>query len=196
MAKKIAIGIVVFVVLFLGYVSTRSGSFRYENSTVINASSDKIFPYLSNLKKGGQWNPYEQADPNMVKNFSGTDGAVGSKMEFKGNKDAGAGSLEILEIKPNEFAKLKLIMTEPMHGEQLIEYSLTPEGQGTKFTWTMHGEGGFMTKLMTVLIDCEKMFRTQMDKGFENLKKVVEAPAGSAEAAPSATPAAEASPAK
>jgi hypothetical protein len=196
MAKKIAIGVLAVIVLFLGYVSTRSGSFRYEHSTVINAPADKIYPYLSNLKLGGQWNPYELVDPSMVKNFSGTDGAVGSKLDFKGNKDAGAGTLEVVELKPNEMAKLKLIMTEPMHGEQWIEYKLAPEGQGTQFTWAMYGEGGFMTKLMGVLIDCEKMFKTQMDKGFDNLKKVTEAPTATIEAAPTATPAADASPAK
>jgi hypothetical protein len=191
MAKKIAIGVLVVIVLFLGYVSTRSGSFRYENSTVINAPADKIFPYLSNFKLGGQWNPYELVDPNMKKTFTGEDGKVGAVFEFEGNKDAGSGKLEMLEIKPNEFAQIKLTMTEPMHGEQLIDYKLSPEGTGTKFTWTMHGEGGFMTKLMSVLIDCEKMFKTQMDKGFENLKKVVEAPAGTA---PAVEPAATQSP--
>lgn len=195
MAKKIAIGVLIAIALFLGFVSTRSGSFRYENSTVINAPADRIYPYLSNLKMGGHWNPYELIDPNMVKNFTGTDGTVESKLEFKGNKDAGAGTLEIVELKPNEMAKLKLIMTEPIHGEQWIEYNLKPEGQGTRFTWAMYGEGGFMTKLMTVLIDCEKMFKTQMDKGFDNLKKVTEAPTATLEA-PAATPAAEASPGK
>lgn len=180
MGKKIALGILVAVVLFLGYVATRPSSFRYENSTVINAPADKIFPYLSNLKHGGEWNPFEQADPNMKKTFTGEDGKVGSALDFEGNSDAGSGRLEMVQIVPNEFAQLKLIMTKPMAAEQLIDYRLTPEGQGTLFTWTMHGDGGFMTKLMTVLIDCEKMFKNMMNKGFDNLKKVVETPQGSA----------------
>ncbi|MEK2689194.1 SRPBCC family protein [Bdellovibrio sp. GT3] len=176
MVKKILIGFLVVFVLFLGYVATRSGTFRYENSTVINASADKIFPYLSNFKMGGQWSPYEQVDPDMKKTFSGEDGQVGSIMDFEGNSEAGSGRLEMKDIKPNEFVAIKLTMTKPMNAEQMVEYKLTPEGDGTRFTWTMYGDGGFMTKLMTVLIDCEAMFRGQMEKGFENLKKVVEAP--------------------
>ncbi|WP_413558958.1 SRPBCC family protein [Bdellovibrio sp. HCB209] len=180
MVKKIALGVLILVVVFLGYVATRPSAFRYENSTVINAPADKIFPYLSNFKLGGQWNPFEQADPNMKKTFTGEDGKVGSVFEFEGNSDAGSGKLEMLQVIPNEFAQMKLTMTKPIAGEQMIDYRLTPEGQGTRFTWTMHGDGGFISKLMTVLIDCQKMFSNMMGKGFDSLKKVVETPEGSA----------------
>ncbi|WP_413585601.1 SRPBCC family protein [Bdellovibrio sp. HCB274] len=190
MVKKVLIGFLVVVVLFLGYVATRSGTFRYENSAIINAPAEKIFPYLSNFKMGGQWSPYEQVDPNMKKTFTGEDGQVGSAMDFEGNSEAGSGRLEMKEIKPNEFVLIKLIMTKPMNAEQMIEYKLTPEAEGTRFTWTMYGDGGFMTKLMTVLIDCEAMFKGQMQKGFDNLKKVVETPAAAPSAAePAASPA-------
>lgn len=175
MWKKVVIALVFLLGAFLLYVSTRESTFRYERSGVINASADKIFPYISNLKRGGEWSPYEQNDPNMKKVFSGEDGAVGSKMDFDGNAEAGSGSIEILKIVPNERVELKLIMTKPMHAENLIEYTLKPEGAGTRFVWTMSGDGGYMTKLISVFIDCEKMVAGEFEKGIANLKKVVEA---------------------
>jgi hypothetical protein len=57
----------------------------------------------------------------------------------------------------------------------LIQYSLTPEASGgTRFTWAMSGDGGFMGKLISVIIDCEKMIGGQFEQGIQNLKTVIE----------------------
>lgn len=175
MFVKIAIGVLVALVLFLGYVSTRDGKFRYERSGVIAATKEQVFPYISNLRMGEQWSPYEKMAPGMKKSFTGDDGQVGSKMEFE-SKEAGSGTIEILRIVPNEAVDLKLIMTAPLKGENLIEYRLASEGEGTRFTWTMSGEGGFMGKLMSVIINCEKMIGDQFTQGINNLKAVLEKP--------------------
>jgi len=174
MFKKISLGFLTVVVLFLGYVSTRNGKFNYERSGVINAPAEKIFPYLVDFRKGSLWSPYEKVDPNMKHNFIGPDAQVGSVMEFEGNNDAGSGKLELLKITPNESVEIKLTMTKPVHGENIIVYKLTPEGTGTRFSWAMSGDGGFLAKLMGVFIDCEKMIGGQFETGISNLKTVVE----------------------
>ena len=174
MFKTIGLIIGGLLLVFLGYVATREGKFRYERSGLIQAPPEKIFPYLSDFKKGGQWSPYEQMDPNMKKTYTGTDGQVGAVMEFDGNKDAGSGKLEILNIIPNQSVDIKLTMIKPFHAENLIQYTLTPEAGETRFTWAMSGDGGFMGKLINVFIDCEAMVAGQFSVGIENLQKVVE----------------------
>ena len=71
--------------------------------------------------------------------------------------------------------ELKLTMTKPIHAENIINYKLIPEGSGTRFSWAMSGDGGFMGKLMATLIDCEKMMTADFDIGISNLKAVIEA---------------------
>lgn len=166
--------VLVLVIAFVAYVASREGKFRYERSGVINASADKIFPYLVNFKLGGEWSPFEKVDPNMKKTYGGTEGAVGSTMEFEGNRDAGSGKLELLAMVPNESVDIRLTMLKPIQGDNLVQYKLTPEGEGTRFTWTMSGNGGFMGKLMVVLIDCDKMIGDQFLAGINNLKTLVE----------------------
>lgn len=173
MLKKIGLGLVVIVVLFLGYVSTREGKFNYEASGVINAPAEKVFPYLSDFRKGSAWSPYERMDPNMKKTYSGTDGAVGSMMDFESD-EAGSGRLEMLKIVPNELVEIRLTMTKPFKADNLVRYTLAPEGAGTRFTWSMSGDGGFLGKLISTLIDCKVMVIGEFDKGIENLKNVVE----------------------
>ncbi len=174
MAKKILLSLVVVIVLFLGFVSTRNGKFNYERSVVINAPAEKIYPYLSNFKLGSQWNPFDQKDPNLKRTFLGNDGEVGSAMNFEGNNEAGSGKLEMLSLIPNTEAQIKLTMTKPWKAENLIIYKLAPEDASTRFTWTMSGDGGFMGKLMMTLIDCEKMVTDEFEKGFQNLKFIIE----------------------
>jgi len=175
MIVRVLLAIASVVVVFLAYVTTRSGQFLYERSEVIQAPADQIFPYISQLRKGGEWSPYEKRDPQMTKEFSGEDGRVGSKMTFKGNREVGAGTLEVIKLVPGELVDLRLIMTKPMKADHIVEYRLTPEGTGTRFTWTMHGDGGFFGKLMSVVIDCDKMIGGEFELGIENLKKLVEA---------------------
>ena len=174
MIAKIALGVVVLLAVFLGYVSTRDGKFRYERSGVINAPAEKIYPYISNFKNGSVWNPFDQKDPNMKRVFSGTDGQVGSKMDFDGNSEAGSGTLEIVKLVPNQSVDIRLVMTKPISADNLVQYTLTPEGTGTRFTWAMSGDGGFLGKLMGVLIDCEKMVAGNFENGIQQLKKVME----------------------
>jgi uncharacterized protein YndB with AHSA1/START domain len=175
MWKKIGLGLGVAVVLFLAFVATRNGHFRYERSGIIQAPAEKIFPYLSHFEKGREWSPYEKVDPNMKRNIIGPDGQVGTVMEFNGNKEAGSGKLEFLKIVPNELVEIRLTMTEPFMAENLIQYKLTPETGGTRFTWTMEGDGGFLGKLLNVFIDCEAMVAGDFTKGIQSLKEIVEA---------------------
>jgi uncharacterized protein YndB with AHSA1/START domain len=174
MVMKILVGLAVLLAIFLGYVSTKDGHFDYERSGVINASPEKIFPLMSTFAACQQWNPYDQKDPSMKRTIKGTDGKVGETEDFEGNSEAGSGSLEITKVVPNQSLELKLIMTKPMHAKNMIEYKLTPEGTQTRFTWRMHGDGGFMGKLMGTLIDCEKMVTKDFVVGIENLKKLAE----------------------
>jgi uncharacterized protein YndB with AHSA1/START domain len=174
MVINIIVGLVIILGIFAFYVSKQPKQFTYERSGLIMAPAEKIFPYLSNFKLGHLWSPYEQADPNMVKAFNGIDGAVGSSMDFKGNNKAGSGRLEIMSLDPNKRVKIKLTMTAPIKAENFVIYTLTPEAGGTRFSWSMEGNSNFIGKLMTVVIDCEKMVAGQFSKGIENLKKVVE----------------------
>lgn len=174
MLKKVSLSLLGVLILFLGYVSTREGNFYYERSGIINAPAEKIFPYISNLKRGQEWSPYESKDLNMKKTFSGPDGQVGSVLEFAGNSESGSGKLEITKVIPNQEVEIRLTMTKPFSAENKIQYRLTPEGRGTRFSWGMSGDGGFLGKLLNVFIDCEAMVAKDFEKGIENLKKLIE----------------------
>lgn len=173
MIGKILLGIGGLLLVFLGYVSTRPGNFHYERSLVIQASPEKIFPYLHDFKLGAQWNPYDQKDPQMKRIYSGPAVGPGSLMAFEGNNDVGSGKLEIVREVPNQLVEIRLSMLKPFQGISSIVYSLNVENTGTRMTWSMSGENGFLSKLVSVFIDCEKMVAGDFEVGLKNLERVV-----------------------
>ena len=174
MMTTILVSLAILLAGFLIYVSTRPGYFNYERSGLLKATPAKIYPYISQLSLGGAWSPYEKRDPGMKKTFKGEDGKIGSLMIFDAKPGVGTGQIEILNLNPNESVEMKLIMTKPIKANHIIKYKLTPEGSATRFSWSMEGENGFMGKLMTTVINCEKMMGKDMNEGIENLKKVIE----------------------
>ena len=173
MISFIALGIAGAAASFLGYVATLPKKFKYTRSGVIDASPEEIFPYISRLQLGGTWSPYEKRDPAMKKSIEGQDGAPGARLVFDGSKQVGAGSIEIVSVTPLESVVLRLQMSRPFKCDHRINYRLRPEGSGTSFTWEMEGDNNFMGKLMSTLIDCDKMLGKDMSEGISNLRSVI-----------------------
>lgn len=173
MRVKVLSGLGVVVLAFMGYVATRPSHFNYERSRVIAATPEKIFPYLRDFRLGAQWNPYDQKDPQMKRTFSGAAAGPGMIMDFEGNSDVGSGRLEVVREVPGSLVELRLAMTKPMEVSNTVIYRLSPEANGTRMTWSMTGENGFLGKLMTVLIDCDKMMAGDFETGLTNLERVV-----------------------
>ncbi len=174
MRIKVALAIAVILAVFLGFVATRKGHFHYERSGVIAAPAERIFPYLSDFHRGQLWNPFAQKDPAMKITYSGPESGVGAMMEFDGNREAGTGKLEILSLVPNRSVDIRLTMIKPFAAVNQVHYELAPEGTGTRFTWSMEGDNGFMGKLVSVFVDCDKMIGGEFDKGIALLKAVAE----------------------
>lgn len=174
MFKKILIGLFIALLAFLGFVSTKDGKFNYERNAFMNATPEKVFSLISTFEACKKWNPYDLKDPSMKRTMQGVDGQVGAVMNFDGNSEVGSGSLEMIRVVPNQVLELKLKMIKPFKAENFIEYKVTPEGTGTRFSWRMYGDGGFMGKLMSTIIDCEKMMTAEFSTGMENLKKLAE----------------------
>jgi uncharacterized protein YndB with AHSA1/START domain len=170
MLIKISLAVLCITGLFAIYVSTRAEKFNYSVTMPIHAPVEKVFPYLSDLKLGGEWSPFEKVDPNLKKEFIGS-----SKMTFEGNSEAGAGSVEITKVIPNERVELRLIMTAPLKADNKVTYAIVPLANGdSQLTWSMSGDNGFLGKLVSVIIDCEAMIQGQFTKGIVNLKTIVE----------------------
>jgi uncharacterized protein YndB with AHSA1/START domain len=175
MITKILIGLAAVIAVFLVVVALRSPDFRVERSATLAAPPATLFAQVNDHHKFTVWNPFMKLDPNVKNTYSGPEAGVGAVCAWDGNKDIGAGSSTIIESKPNELVRLRMDWLRPMKGVATVDFSFKPEGDKTLVTWAMYGKNGFMGKLMSLFMDCDKMCGPQFEQGLADLGKVVAA---------------------
>ena len=177
MLKKILIVLAVLAVCLVGVVTyaavTQPDTFRVQRAMTIEAPPEKLVGILSDLRRGAEWSPYEKRDPAMKKAFSGPASGPGSKLEWDGNSDVGAGSLTVADVTPSKIT-LNLAMTRPMNANNVVEYTFAPQGNATNMTWAMHGPMPLVSKVICVFMDFDKMIGGDMERGLKDLKALAE----------------------
>jgi hypothetical protein len=166
--------VVVLLVAFLGYVATRPNTFRVQRTSRINAPSEAIFPLINNLHSWSEWSPWEKKDPTMKRTYRGPDSGPGAFYAWDGNKDIGAGSMEITDAVPTSRIALKLDFLRPFEAHNLVDFTLVPEGSATTVNWTIHGPCPYFAKLLHLFIDMDKMIGKDFEAGLANLKSLAE----------------------
>src|SRR3954471_18468555 len=172
MIKKILIGLTALILLFFIVVSTRPADFRVERSATIAGSPGALFEQVNDHHKFAVWNPFLKLDPNVKNTYSGPDSGVGAVCSWEGNSNIGAGSSTIIESKPGELVRMRMDWKRPMEGTSTVDFTFKPEGDKTVVTWAMYGKNGFMGKLFSVFMDCDKMCGPQFERGLANLGRV------------------------
>lgn len=177
MLRALAIlGIVVVVAIaaVLIYAATKPDTFRVERSLAMNAPPEKIFPYITGLKRWQEWSPYEGRDPAMKRSYSGAESGKGAVYEWDGDSNIGAGRMEILEATPAKRIEIQFEMSRPMACLNSIEFLIEPQGDSTNVTWAMAGPNSFMGKIVQTFISMDKMVGKQQEEGLANLKALAE----------------------
>jgi uncharacterized protein YndB with AHSA1/START domain len=174
MLKIIGIVVVIPIAALLVYAATKPDTFRVERTATIKATPGKIFPYLSDFRKGEAWSPHEKKDPAMKRTYSGATSDKGAVYEFDGDKGVGSGRLEIIDSLPPSKVVISLDMRKPFEGRNIIEYTLEPKGDSTNFTWAMHGPVPYLGKVMCIFVSMDKMIGKDFEAGLANLKAIAE----------------------
>ena len=174
MFKTIAIVVIVLVVGVLGYAATRPDTLRVARSAVINAPPQKIFAIVNDFHRWVEWSPYEVRDPAMKRTLSGADAGVGAVYVWDGNKDVGAGRMEILDAPAPQKITMKLDFMRPFEGHNTVEYTFKPQGDATEVTWAMTGPSLFVQKLFGVFVNLDDMIGRDFAAGLANLKTLAE----------------------
>lgn len=174
MLKKIGIGAGVVLGLFLAYVAAQPSEYTIVRELAMQATAEKIFPYLNNMKLADQWGPWKEADPETAMQFQGPEAGVGSKTFWEGGKKLGTGSATIVESEPNLKVKILLEYTKPMPMTQDSWYLIRSEGGHSVVTWKVTGKNNFMGRVMCVFVNMDKMVGGMFEKGLSNLKAIVE----------------------
>lgn len=177
MLKRILLGLVAVIVAAIAVVlilaMQQLDQFRVQRTVTISAPAERILPHIADFHQWSAWSPYEHLDPAMQRTFSGAETGKGSIYEWSGNSDVGQGRMEILDATPDKVT-IKLDFHKPMEASNTAEFTLQPKGNATDVTWAMYGPMPFISKIMCVFFDLDKMIGPDFEKGLADLKKVSE----------------------
>jgi len=174
MLKKIALVLLLLIVAVLIYAATRPDSFRVERSAQVKAPPEKIYPLIADFHGWSAWSPWEKLDPAMKRTFSGAAQGQGAVYEWSGNSKVGTGRMEITGASAPSQVTIQLDFLKPFEGHDVSEFALAPQGDGTNVTWSMHGPSPYVSKLMGIFFNMDKMIGGDFDRGLANLKAAAE----------------------
>lgn len=168
----ILIGILALIVI-LGLIAPKS--FNVSRSINIARPPGEVFNYVRFLEKQSEWSPWEKKDPNMNKQFEGTDGQVGAISKWQGNKEVGEGEQEITNLVANERVDSKLRFFKPWKSES-DAYMITEDNGsgGTKFTWGFTGKNKFPFSIFMLFMNMDKAVGKDFEEGLAMLKTNLE----------------------
>ena len=168
--------VLIALVLLLLFIiaARRPDEFSVKRSIDIRAPADKVFALINDFSQWPKWSPWEKLDPNLQRTLSGAEAGRGSVYEWQGNKQVGAGRMEILDSVPPTRVDIKLSFLKPFRAENRTIFTITPVDAASRVLWEMTGTNNFMFKLMGLVMNMEKIVGGDFEKGLAAMKAEAE----------------------
>jgi len=111
----------------------------------------------------------------MKRTLSGASSGPGAVYEWQGSSKVGQGRMEIREVARPSKVLIQLDFIKPFEGHNITEFTLAPREGTTDVTWVMHGPSPFVSKVMGVFVDMDRMIGKDFEKGLAQMKVAAEA---------------------
>ena len=145
-------------------------------SIEIKKDPKEVFDYLKITKNQDNFSVWNMADPDMTKNYQGTDGSVGFIYRWDSKiKNVGAGEIEISNIKDGKEIDYTLRFLRPMENTGTTEFVVDPLKDNTALvTWKFEAPSKFPYSLLSPVF--KRMMGKDLSRGLSNLKGILEKP--------------------
>jgi hypothetical protein len=161
------------VVLVLAIAATRPGHFRVERSRTLPATPAAVLAQLQDFRRWAAWSPWEAIDPSMQRSYSGAAIGPGAVYDWTGNGKAGAGRMEIQQVDSAQVL-IRIEFFKPFKACNTVAFTLVPQDGSTQLSWAMYGPSPFVSKLMGLVFNLDRLVGGDFEKGLANLQAVLE----------------------
>ncbi|RYY34231.1 MAG: polyketide cyclase [Sphingobacteriaceae bacterium] len=174
--KGILIAVAAIIVLVLIAALFVKGEFDVTRNVVINKPKSEVYDYVKYLKNQNEFSKWARMDPNMKKEYRGTDGTVGFVSAWEGKADSvGKGEQEIKGIEPGKRIDYEIRFIKPMEAIAPAYIALDSVGVSqTKVTWNFHEKMNYPMNIVCAFMDIEDMIGADLQTGLNNLKGILE----------------------
>jgi hypothetical protein len=169
----VVIAAVIILLLLIALFAKKTYSLKREIE--ISRPLQEVFNFLRHLKNQEQFSKWVMLDPNMKKEFRGTDGLIGFVYVWDGNKQAGKGEQEIKGIKEGERIDVEVRFIKPFEGIALTPFTTKSVSENkTQVSWGMTSTLKYPMNLMLLFMNMDKLLGKDLETSLLNLKKVLE----------------------
>ena len=161
------IGLVLIVALFV------KNDYTIEREVAINKPAAEVFDYIRYVKNQDHYNKWTMTDPNMKKEFKGSDGTVGFVYAWDGNDKAGKGEQEITKIDSGKELDLEIRFVKPFEGKAQAKMITKPISENqTVVYWSMAGRSKYPMNITNLFTGA--MLGKDLEASLLNLKTILE----------------------
>ena len=141
---------------------------------IVNAPQQKVFDFLKLLKNQELFNKWATTDKlNRKETFTGTDGTVGYIYAWSGNKSAGQGEKEIMDIVEGKKIETEIRFVKPMRVSASVIFE-TAYLSANETIVNLINTGTLKYPLNLMIPMAEKNFSKDMDASLMALKSILE----------------------
>jgi hypothetical protein len=170
--KRIFLGLLLLIALALVAAIFLPKDYTVERRVAINRPADSVFTYVKYLKNQNDYSKWAGMDPEMKKDFRGTDAQPGFVSAWTSEKDdVGCGEQTIKSINEAERrVEYELHFKEPMDVKSDAWMQVEDKAGKSEVVWGFHGRMPYPFNLMLPLFGMEKSIGADLDEGLQNLK--------------------------
>lgn len=174
MLKTVGLIALLLIVGALVTAAFRPDSFRVERSLRIAAPPATVYGLIQDLHAFNRWNPWLRKEPDARGRYSGPAAGVGAHYAWEG-KELGQGSMEVTGLDPDREVRLRLDFIKPFEAHNVALFKITPQADGScELSWAMEGPSPYVSKLMGLLFNMDRMIGADFEQGLKNLQQIAE----------------------
>jgi hypothetical protein len=178
MNKKMILTIVgIALVAFVGfglYKASGLKSIQIVRTVTIKGSLPEVFAMVKYLNNFPKWSPFLKQDPTQQYEVKGTDGAVGARYHWNGNKGKDVGFQEIVAITELKRVGMRCDIQKPFTAKPTFDYSFSETTEGVEVKQEFKLESSLIDAFFMWLFGAKSEMEKTNELGLELLKKSVE----------------------
>lgn len=174
--KKIIYALVGAIALLLIVALFVKKEYQISREIVIAKPRQVVFDYVKLLKNQNDYSKWASVDPNMKKEFRGTDGTIGFVSAWESPvREVGKGEQEIIGITDGERIDYELRFYEPMASKDHAYMTTTALSDSTtRVKWGFDGKMNYPMNISLLFLDLEGMLGKDLDTGLSRLQAILE----------------------
>ena len=168
--KYLVYTLIVLIMITLATAAVLPKTFKAEGVSVINKPSGEVYNYVKQIKTQENYAVWFQKDPDMVKNYYGTDGTIGSGLKWQ-SKKVGDGEQVITGLVEGRRVNIDLFLNG---SKDAAKFNFTVDSiapHQTKVKQAVEGAVPYPFNVMMLFYNMDADFQ----KNADHLKQVLEA---------------------